>query len=349
MVKLVVKYFRPFFLYIFILGLAFVIFHIDHGPTIKTVNKSLLNIYAYSSFASAWGAGPKLKEMFEAECRCSVELTDAGDSGIILQKLRYELGNVDLILGMDQMTIGEALKTLEWHVPSDTLLKDIKWDPIFEGEREKELIPFDWSPLTFVYKKGGVQPPKSLDDLLDKRFEKKITLQDPRTSNLGFQLLYWLISDRGEAGAYKFFHNLRHNIFSMSPSWTTSYGLFQQGQASVTFSYLTSLIYHWQDKKSTDQIEAASFEGGHPYQVEYVGIPKSASNKELAEKFIEFLLSEKAQEVILSHNFMLPVIKMQISSETQERLPKLKSKTLNYKTLSSEKKKLWLGLWKEVW
>ncbi len=349
-VKILIKYLRPLGTYFFILGLAIIFFHIDHGVELKNATKKLLTVYAYSSFTQSWGAGPELVLIFEEACNCKVDLIDAGDSGVLLQKLRYEVGNVDVVLGMDQMTKDEALSGFAWHEFSEKFFSDIQWSPMLPVSLEKKtLIPFDWAPLTFVIRKGDVKPPISLDDLLDQRFEKKISLQDPRTSNLGFQFYYWLISEKGEAGAINYLEKLKGNIFSMAPSWSAAYGLFQTKQVPLTFSYLTSLMYHWQQEKDLDQIEAANFVQGHPYQVEYVGIPATSADRDLAEKFIRFLLSEKAQEIIVTRNFMLPVVKLTSSSENLRRLPKLKIKELNYSSLTAEKKKTWLELWKGLW
>ncbi|MGL5321565.1 MAG: thiamine ABC transporter substrate-binding protein, partial [Aeromonas veronii] len=69
-----------------------------------------LTVYTYSSFTAEWGPGPKIKQAFEKECDCTLNLVPLEDGVAILNRLRLE-GNhskADLVLGLDDALISEA-------------------------------------------------------------------------------------------------------------------------------------------------------------------------------------------------------------------------------------------------
>ena len=55
------------------------------------------------------------------------------------------------------------------------------------------------------------------------------------------------------------------------------------------------------------QYKAAEFREGHYIQVEGAGIVKGAKNRELAERFMEFMLSEGFQSEVPLNQYMFPV------------------------------------------
>jgi thiamine transport system substrate-binding protein len=95
---------------------------------------------------------------------------------------------------------------------------------------------------------------------------------------------------------------------SFSPSWSTSYGLFTKKQTKLAFSYLTSPIYHEQEEKNSNYV-ALKFKEPHPIQFEFVGIPEICKNCELAEQFVNMMLSNQGQKIIMEKNYMFPVMK----------------------------------------
>ncbi len=275
------------------------------GPT-PHGDRHKLVAYSYSSFVSSWGPGPKIVEEFTKECQCEVELVDVGDAGLLIQRLllEKERSRADVVIGLDQLSLFQA-EQISWR---DVALRDPHWDSAFPYPKDGPFVPFDWSALAFVFRQGEVSPPTSLDDLLDSRFEKRITLQDPRTSTPGLQFLLWVMVDKGVDKGFSYLKSLKKSIHSVSSSWSSSYGLFQKGQAQLTFSYLTSPVYHWMEENKREY-QAAIFSSGHPVQVEYSAIPKGCHECELGEKFVRFLLDPKIQKLIMNHNYMLPVIR----------------------------------------
>ncbi len=268
--------------------------------------KSLV-VVAYSSFLNSWGPGPQLKEQFEKKYGIKIQWIDGGDSALIVERLRFQsmAEHVDVILGLDQLTVPDARALQAWRTVD---IENVTWheDLPFEA-LHRDFIPFDWAPLTFIYRRGEMDPPKNLDDLLDPRFRNKIAVQDPRTSTPGLQFLYWILSVKGVEEGFAFLKKLAPNIHSVSSSWSTSYGFFKRQEAATAFSYVTSPLYHLLEERD-NRFNGAEFEEGVPYQVEYAAIPERCVNCAAAEKFVRFLVSEEAQRLIMKKNYMLPTV-----------------------------------------
>jgi thiamine transport system substrate-binding protein len=287
-------------------------------------NRPTVRIYGSSSFVGSWGPGPVLKEAFEADCNCRVELFDTADTAVLLQRMQSDAANTvaDLIVGFDQFDIEKAEKAVSWKKLN---LANQELDPnIVQFSSGIYFVPYDYAPIAVNFKISETPDlPRSFDDLLDAKFKRRISLQDPRTSSPGLQFLLWLVKVKGEDGAFEYLAKLSSNIHSISPSWSTSYGLFQKGQAKATVSYGTSPIYHLIEEKNSDY-RAAEFNEGHPIQVEFMGMPSSCRNCDLGEKFAQYILSPAGQKIIMTKNYMLPVIPSVQKGSEFENLPQLK-------------------------
>lgn len=284
-----------------------------------TSDLPVVHVYTYSSFMGVYGPGPKLKETFEQRCKCRVQFVKSGDSALLLQKAQLLTKSpVDLIIGLDQFYLNKALSVMKWRkIPAE----GVEWIEQVNGFVDSNILPYDWSPLTLVYRKGAVPVPKNfLDVLKDPKYKKSISLQDPRTSTPGQQFLFW--TTQGSENFEETWRSLRQQVHSVSPSWSTSYGLFQKGQVNVTFSYLTSPVYHWIEE-GEESVQPMVFKEGHPYQVEFLGVPDRCQNCELALNFAQYLLSSEAQKIIAEMNYMLPVVKDVPLREEFLKLPKV--------------------------
>ncbi len=286
-----------------------------------------LVIYAYPSFVAAWGAGPKLVEKYQLECACRVELVEAGHSALLVQRLIAEehLPRADLVIGLDQHSLSAARK-LMWQ-PMPELRERTVWDKRLPAPpRQADFLPVDWAPLVFIRRgalSGAHKPqPTSLRDLLKPEFKQALSLEDPRSSALGFQFVAWGVALWGAPAGGEFLTHLQPQVFAWSPSWSTAYGFFKQGQAQMAFSYLTSLIYHWHEEKDRSY-QPVVFRHPHPYQIEYVGVPQACRNCARAKDFVGFLLRPDAQKIFAEGNYMLPSVAQVELNPVYRELPQV--------------------------
>ena len=308
----------------------------------------VLKVLTYSSFAGVYGPGPLIKEEFEKYCSCEVQWFLSEDSTLLSQRFHL-LPKIDMVLGWDQITKLSA-KANSWENlsilrESFLELEFLKKTGVLSQIPSDFFIPYDWSPIGFLYKdslqKKGTHKISNLEGL--KEFSGRFSIPEPRTSNLGLQFYYWLYeSYQGDLEKIaNYLKQIQGKLYGPVPSWSLAYGFFRKGQTDLGFSYLSSLLYH-QREELDQKYFFLTFESPHPYQVELFSISKKAKNKSLAFRFAKLLLSEKGQKILRDKNYMFPVsIPYQF-----EELPKL----LNYQLLEefmNQKEEL-LELWKQT-
>lgn len=266
----------------------------------------VLNVYTNPSFAAEWGPGPAIKEAFEQQCDCRLNLVVMESGGDILQRLRLEgeSSPADVVLGLDTGTLEAARNTglLAPHqVDLANLNLPIHWtDPVF--------VPFDWGYFAFVYDREQLpNPPASLEELINAPDDLKIIIQDPRTSTPGLGLLLWMRKVYGDQAPAKW-EQLKGKILTTTKSWSDGYfSLFLNGEAPMILSYSTSPAYHMAIDK-TDRYQAAAFSEGHYLQVEVAALVNSSEQKALGRQFLQFMLSPDFQRHIPLKNVMYPAI-----------------------------------------
>lgn len=266
--------------------------------------KPTLTVYTYDSFIADWGPGPKVVEKFEESCNCTVDMRGVTDSLNLLTRLRFEGDNTDadVILGLDNNTITEAdsLGVIAQHdVDLTALDMPIEWT-------SKTFIPFDYGYFSFVYDSENdniTSDPTSFKEFL--AMDNTIIIQDPRTSTPGLGLVTWIKKLYGDE-ANEIWQQLNDRIVVISPGWGEAYSLFLQGDGDFVLSYTTSPGYHLIEE-GEDNYRAAIFEEGHYLQIEAAAMTTASKQPELANQFLQFLVSPEAQSIISQGNWMYPV------------------------------------------
>ncbi len=304
----------------------------------------VLKVLTYSSFISPYGPARNIQKEFEKECECRIRWVEAEDSTLMVQKLQMRpdgLG-IDVLLGLDQLTLSLAFDSWEW---KNLSIYNFPWINPAQYWVYSWAVPISWAPLTFVSKDANDRPSDFLS-LLDKKWEKSISIPHPRSSTVGLQFYFWLYSSLKPNEISQFLRKFKSQIYNVSHSWSASYGLFQKGKASLTFSYQTSVMYH--EIEENEEYFNSSFSKGHPYQVEYAVIPATCTSCPLAKEFIKFLLKPEIQKILMEKNYMLPVIQRVTQGTPFENLKKLP--LISYKTVKSflSNKDGWIEEWEEV-
>ena len=333
-------------------SLLLIIIYKSMAPKTALEDPCEVYVYTYSSFASPTGVGGDLKKLFKEETDCDVHFENIGDARMLVQKLRSELKiknsvDADVVLGLDQFSIQEAYGLLQWQDIS--LEEDIKLSKRLSGTHLSQedinpfnvFVPYNWSPFTFIYRPDGETQRKVVfetpKDILKSNM--KYSLMDPRSSSPGFQFLVWMIHQFGEETLYQFIKK----AYFISPSWSTAYGLFTKKQTHAAFSYLTSLAYHWIEENNTD-FQIMNFDLGHPYQIEFAGIVAGSSRIKTAVQFVKFLHLREVQKLIMTKNYMFPIVQSVEEETAFAKLPHL-SLVKDHKLQRPER--VYLQYWKQ--
>lgn len=262
-------------------------------------DKPVLTVYAPDYFTSEWGPGPKIEEAFETICDCDLEY-QAGDLMPRLL-LEGERTKADIVIGLNTDVTKKARET-GLFVPhgqeTGNLTLPIAWT-------DDTFLPFNWGHTAFIYDNTKISAaPTSFDDFLNSEDDLKVVVQDPRSSISGLALMLWIKAVYGD-NAEEAFAKLAPKVLTVTKGWSESYGMFTDGEADMVLSYTTSPAYHIIAEEDETK-SAAIFDEGHYFMAELVGQTKTATNPELAAKFMNFVLSETFQGMIPTANWSFP-------------------------------------------
>ena len=204
-------------------------------------------------------------------------------------------------------------------------------------------IPYNYGYFSFVYNNKKLKnPPKSMKELIEST-DAKIVIQDPRTSTPGLGLLTWMkaIYENNASNKWK---ELNKKIIAVTKGWTDSYyNFFMTGEADIVLSYSTSPAAHIMFENNYD-ISASIFEEGNYVSIEFAGILKSSKNKNIANRFLDFMISNDFQSAIPSTNIMYPVNVDTILPEAYDLLDRPKVIQIDPAEINKNKED-WINEW----
>ena len=260
----------------------------------------VLTVYTYDSFVSDWGPGPAIESAFEETCNCDLQFVGAGDGAALLARIKLEgaRSDADVVLGLDTNLTAAAKETglfASHSVTADYTLP-IEWT-------DSTFVPFDWGYFAFVHN-ADVIVPTNFKALADS--DTKIVIQDPRSSTPGLGLLMWVKAAYGDEAA-SIWEGLADNVVTVTPGWSDAYGLFLEGEADMVLSYTTSPAYHLIAEEDASKA-SVKFDEGHYLQIEVAAKLAASDQPELADKFLNFMVSEAFQTIIPTTNWMYPAV-----------------------------------------
>ena len=302
-----------------------------------------LTIYTYDSFVSEWGPGPIIEKIFEEKHNADIEFVAVDSAATLLNKviLEGDTSKADIVLGLDMnlFDLAEQSGLFTTHNIKDInnlINLPLKWET-------NKFVPYNYGYFSFVYNEANLAtPPKSMDELINST-NARIVIQDPRTSTPGLGLLTWMKALYGDKAGDEW-KKLNKKIISVTKGWTDAYyNFFMAGEADMVLSYTTSPAAHIMFEERYD-ILATTFEEGNYITIEFAGILNNSQNKDLANKFLNFMLSEEFQSVIPSTNIMYPVTNIKDLPEAFDKLNVPNFIQMDPKEINKNKEK-WIDEW----
>ncbi|MBS0272390.1 MAG: thiamine ABC transporter substrate-binding protein [Proteobacteria bacterium] len=250
--------------------------------TSSLYGKETLTIYTNAAFmSSSYGPGAALKEFFEKTCQCEIKYVVLDTIPLVMNRVNLEgdKTKADLILGLEEMGLSVS------HV--------------------EKLVPYASQCLAFVYDSQKIPyPPQTLDELI--KSSHSIILPDPRTSITGFGFLVWMKKVYGEMSSQKW-KELATHVLTFTKGWTEAYALFMRGEAPIVLGYTSDGLYN-ELEKGKPHLKSLYFSEGHLCSDIYAAKMKMTQNGPLADKFLAFLLSKEAQELIALRGWTYPKV-----------------------------------------
>ena len=293
------------------------------AETTEPVNE--LKVITHDSFA----VSENVITQFESQNNAKVIFIQAGDTGSSLNRviLTKDSPLADVFYGVDNTYLTRALDADIFESYESKLLADV--DSSFANTEDYLVTPVDFGDVCINYDKSyfadnGLAVPQSYEDLLKPEYEGLLVAESPATSSPGLAFMFATISYFGPDGYLQYWDDLKSNGLVVVNDWETAYytnfsASSGQGLQPMVVSYGSSppveVVYA---EEELDDSPTASIVADNMCfrQVEYVGILQGTENRDLAEKFVDFLLSVPFQEDMPLQMFVFPV-------NTQAQLPEV--------------------------
>lgn len=302
--------------------------------------------------------------IFEKQNNAKIIFLKAGDAGEALNKAILSKNNplADIFYGVDNTFLSRAIKADIFLPYSSLMLKDV--DNRLKLDPENRLLPVDFGDVCINYDKKWFEnhhlaPPATLQDLIKPEYKGLLVIENPATSSPGLAFMLTTISRFGESDAFEFWKKLKNNGMFIANGWQEAYwGKFSaasEGDRPIVVSYASSPaaeVYFAKEKKdnNSEAPTGVMTENGSAFrQIEFAGIFRGAAKLDLAQKLMDFLLSETFQEDIPLQMFVFP-------SNKRARLPEVFKKHANitahpailpYDEISNNRE-LWIEKWTEL-
>jgi thiamine transport system substrate-binding protein len=257
---------------------------------------------------------------FEAENQVKVQFIKSGDVGTALNKAILSKDNplADVFYGVDNTFLSRALSEGIFEAYNSPLLAGIPDE--FKLDAQNRALPVDYGDVCLNYDKAyfaknNLQPPVTLDDLFKPEYKSLLVVENPATSSPGLAFLLTTIANYGDPGYLDYWKKLVQNDVLVVDGWETAYntefsGAAGKGARPLVVSYNSSpafeVIYA---QPPVDQPSTAAIVSPKTCfrQIEFVGILKGNKNRDLAEKWVDFMLSRAFQEDMPLQMFVFPV------------------------------------------
>jgi len=282
-----------------------------------TIDAGILTVMTHDSF----DVSDHVVAAFEEQCNCQVRFLRSGDAGLMLNQALLSAENplADVIYGVDSTFLSRALAGDILEAYPAPGLADIPDE--LELDPEHRLLPVDFGDVCLNYDKAWFEerelaPPVDLETLTRPEYKGLTVVENPATSSPGLAFLLATVGRFGESGDYDYLDywaDLRANDVLVAGGWEDAYwGSFtyaSDGDRPIVVSYASSPpveVYFAEEPFDSAPTGVVASDGSCFRQVEFVGILKGTENRELAERWIDFMLSITFQEDIPLKMFVFP-------------------------------------------
>ncbi len=273
-----------------------------------------LTVMTHDSFAAS---EPVIKA-FETKYNVKVKFLSAGDAGAALNKAILSKDNplADVLYGVDNTFLSRALDEGIYQAYDSPLLAKIPAQ--FQLDAQKRALPVDYGDVCLNYDKAyfstqGLTAPQSLEDLLKPEYKGMLVVENPATSSPGLAFLLATIGHFGADQYLDYWKGLKANGVRVVDGWETAYNTefsAHGGTRPIVVSYSSSPPFEVIGATSpmSEPPTAAIIADGTCFrQIEFVGILKGTKRLDLAEKWVDFMLSTQFQEDMPLQMYVFPV------------------------------------------
>jgi thiamine transport system substrate-binding protein len=268
----------------------------------------------------AFALSDDVLKKFETDNHVTVNFIKEADAGPALNRaiLTKDNPEADVIFGIDNTLMGRALDAgiLDPYKPAALAALSIE----FQLDPSGQLTPIDYGDVCLNYDKNyfaqkKLSPPQALIDLTQPKYKNLLVVENPAGSSTGLAFMLATVSAFGENGWLNFWQQLKANGVKVDEDWNTAYytdfsGSSGKGPRPIVVSYASSppaeVVFA---NPPIDQPPVGAITSPQTCfrQIEFAGILKGTKNRDLAEKWIDFMLGLDYQQDIPLQQFVYPV------------------------------------------
>jgi thiamine transport system substrate-binding protein len=284
------------------------------SPTNVQSSPRTLTVMTHDSFL----ASESVISAFEKANQVKVQFIASGDAGTALNKAILSKDNpfADVFYGVDNTFLSRALNEDIFEPYNSPILADIPGQ--YKLDSQNRALPVDWGDVCLNYdipyfSDHNLPAPQNLEDLLKPEYKNLLVVENPATSSPGLAFLLATIGHFGTDKYLEYWRGLMANNVQVVNDWNTAYYTdFTRwgGDRPIVVSYGSSPPFEVIESKSPDtapQTAVITSDGSCFRQIEFVGILRGTKNRDLAEKWIDFMLSTTFQEDMPLQMYVFPV------------------------------------------
>ncbi len=284
------------------------------SPTPELPAQRTLTVMTHDSFAIS----ESVLASFEEQHQVQLKFLEIGDTGTAVNKAALSKDNplADVFYGVDNTFLSRALDEGIFEAYQSPELSEI--NPDFIVDSTYHALPVNFGDVCLNYQKSyfsdhDLAVPTGLEDLVLPEYRGLLTVQNPATSSPGLAFLLTTIGYFGEDGYLEYWNKLVENDLNIVNDWETAYySEFSQagGSDPIVVSYGSSPpfeVLFSEDPLDDAPTAAVTSPGSCFRQIEFVGILRGTPNRDLAELWIDFMLSPMFQEDIPLNMYVFPV------------------------------------------
>jgi len=315
----------------------------------------VLNVMTHDSFS----VSESIISTFEQQNNVTINFLLSGDTGAALNRaiLTKNSPQADVFYGTDNTFMSRALSENIFEPYQSDELININDD--LELDKSYHLLPVDFGDVCINYDKkffseNQLSLPESLTELVNPEYKGLLVVENPATSSPGLAFLMATIAEFGPERYLDYWQKLKENGVVVVNDWETAYytnfsASSGKGNQPLVVSYSTSPAAEviFSDQPLTDSPTSSIISDKSCFrQIEFVGILSGTHERALAEKFVDFMLSQTFQEDLPLQMFVYP-------ANVKATLPKefLKFITVPQKPASldpdliAKEREVWINAW----
>jgi thiamine transport system substrate-binding protein len=266
----------------------------------------------------SFSASQSVITAFETANNAKLQFLASGDTGTALNKAILAKDNpfADVFYGVDNTFLSRALSEGIFISYNSPVLAQIPSQ--YQLDPQDRALPVDWGDVCVIYDslyftQHNLQLPQNLEDLAKPEYKNMLVVENPATSSPGLAFLLTTIGHFGTGNYLDYWTSLVANDVTVENDWNTVFYTdytLSGGDKPIVVSYNSDPAFEVLQSttpETTPRTQVIASDGSCFMQIEFVGILQGTKNLDLAQKWVDFMLSPTFQEDMPLQMYVFPV------------------------------------------